>query len=215
MRYSRTVGIFLLLTGGCLLAACSQDSDQADKAKAARTAASPALEMHAPAMKTKPAMGMRGAGMNGAEMEKMPPEGKLPKVAAPLGATQASAAEQVHEVKAAVTRFLPMVLFIEPGDTVHWVNMAGHNTHSLAGMIPPGAEAWESRLGEAYSRRFTVPGAYVYQCVPHASLGMQGIIVVGKAAPANLDSIVKSPLNKGMTARAIRKLKQALDAHSG
>jgi len=113
-------------------------------------------------------------------------------------------------VKAAVTRWNPMIVFIKPGDQVTWANMAGHNTHSIEGMIPEGAEMWESKMGETYTHKFTKPGAYVYKCVPHASLGMEGVVVVGDGTPGNLDAIKKNPHNKGMIGRAIRKLEKAL-----
>ncbi len=113
-------------------------------------------------------------------------------------------------VKAAVTRWSPMITFIQPGDSVTWTNMAGHNTTSIEGMIPEGAEKWSSKMGETYTHKFTKPGAYVYKCTPHASLGMEGVIVVGEGTPENLDTIKKNPHNKGMIGRAVRKLEKAL-----
>ncbi len=125
---------------------------------------------------------------------------------------QPAAGGEVHTVKAVVTRFVPPVVFIQPGDTVHWTNMNGHNTHSIDGLIPRGAEPWKSRLGEDYSRTFTVPGAYIYKCDPHYSLGMVAAIVVGPVPPANLEALEQSPANKGMAKRAFRILKKALAA---
>ena len=118
---------------------------------------------------------------------------------------------QNHTVKAAVTKFLPMVLFINPGDTVTWTNMAGHDTTSLDGMIPEGAEKWQSKMGEVFSVTFDKEGAYVYKCTPHVSLGMLGAIIVGDGDPVNLEQITSHPDNKGMIKRAIRKMTQALD----
>ncbi len=126
--------------------------------------------------------------------------------------TQTTTAEpQNHTVKAAVTKFLPMVLFINPGDTVTWTNMAGHDTTSLDGMIPEGTEKWQSKMGEVFSVTFEQEGAYVYKCTPHVSLGMLGAIIVGDGTPANLEQITGHPDNKGMVKRAIRKMTQALD----
>lgn len=121
-----------------------------------------------------------------------------------------AAAPTNHEVKAAVTKFSPMVLFINPGDTVTWTNMAGHDTTSIDGMIPEGAEKWQSKMGEQFSHTFTVEGAYIYKCTPHASLGMISAVVVGSTTPANLDAIKAMPENKGMIGRTIRKLDKAL-----
>lgn len=123
----------------------------------------------------------------------------------------AESTPQKHEIKAAVTQFNPAVLFVNPGDTVLWTNMAGHDTASLDGMIPEGAEAWHSKMGEQFSLTFTQEGAYVYKCTPHASLGMLGAIIVGQGKPVNLEQISSHPENKGMVARAIRQMNKALD----
>lgn len=131
-------------------------------------------------------------------------------VVAPANDT-ANTAAQKHEVKAAVTQFNPAVIFVNPGDTVIWTNMAGHDTASFDGMIPDGAEAWHSNMGEQFSLTFTQEGAYVYKCTPHASLGMIGAIIVGQEKPANLEKINSHPENKGMVARAIRQMNKALD----
>ncbi len=115
-----------------------------------------------------------------------------------------------HVVKAQVTKWVPMVLFIQPGDTVKWVNMAGHDTTNIEDMMPEGADGWQSKMGETYVRTFTEEGAYIYKCSPHSSLGMIGAIVVGNPNPANMDAIVNHEQNKGMVGRTIRKLKKAV-----
>lgn len=115
------------------------------------------------------------------------------------------------EVKAASTKFEPAVVFVKPGDTIKWTNMAGHDTVSLSGMIPDGAQAWQSKMGEEYTTTLNTPGAYVYKCSPHVSLGMVGTIVVGDGKPANLDAIKGSPENKGMIGRAIKQLDKELE----
>lgn len=116
------------------------------------------------------------------------------------------------EVKAAATKFEPAVVFVKAGDTVKWSNMAAHDTVSLAGMIPDGAQAWQSKMGEDFSVTLDAPGAYIYKCSPHVSLGMVGAIVVGEGKPANLAAVKSSPENKGMIGRAIRELDKALQA---
>lgn len=131
-----------------------------------------------------------------------------------LYCTQALAEE--HMVKALVTKFEPVVVFAQPGDTVTWTNMAGHDSVSLTGMVPEGAEAWQSNMGENFTLTVQKEGAYVYKCSPHVSLGMLGAIVVGATPPANLAAIdealetTKEP--KGMVKRVVKQLKQALAA---
>ena len=97
------------------------------------------------------------------------------------------------EVKAVVTKFEPTVVFIKPGDSVKFTNMAGHDTVAIEGMIPEGAEPWKSAMNEEFSVTLDKEGAYVYKCTPHVGNGMLGAIVVGKVPPANLDAIKKSP----------------------
>lgn len=123
-------------------------------------------------------------------------------------ATNVSADE--HIVKAAVTKFDPLVVYAKPGDTITWQNMAGHDSTSMNGMIPEGAEAWQSKMGEVFSVTLDKEGAYLYKCTPHASLGMMGAIIVGNAD--NLESI-KSGVDasgepKGMVKRVIRNVEK-------
>jgi len=100
---------------------------------------------------------------------------------------------------------------VQPGDSVKWDNMAGHNSESVDGMIPEGAEEWTSVLGETVSHTFKVPGAYIYKCAPHFSQGMVGVVIVGDGRPANLDAIKDHPGNKGMIARTFRKLLKEIE----
>jgi len=119
-----------------------------------------------------------------------------------------------HTVVASITRFEPSVLFVQPGDTVQFTNMAGHNTESLEGLVPQEALAWRSALGENFSVTLEAPGAYVYKCAPHASAGMIAAIVVGAVRPANLESLEASPENRGMVGRTLRQLRKAVEAHT-
>lgn len=86
----------------------------------------------------------------------------------------------------------------QPGDTVAWKNMSTHNTKSI--LVPDGATPWEGKLNEDFHVTVDKPGAYVFECVPHASMGMVGVILVGDGKPANLDKLVSStdPLVKRM-----------------
>jgi pseudoazurin len=118
-----------------------------------------------------------------------------------------------HEVKGVVTQWGPLVTFAAPGDTIVFRQMTGHDTETIEGMIPAGAQGWKSSLcEEGFSVTLSVPGAYVFKCNPHVSMGMVGAVIVGGTPPANLADIEASPQNKGMIGRAIRKLKEALEA---
>ena len=127
----------------------------------------------------------------------------------------ASTTPTQHVVKGVVTQWAPLVLFVQPGDQIVFRQMTGHDTETIDGMIPEGAEGWKSKLGEeGFAVTVAVPGVYVYKCNPHVSLGMIGAIVVGDEPPANLAAVEAHPDNKGMIGRAVRKLKQALAART-
>ncbi|WP_298920185.1 pseudoazurin [uncultured Roseobacter sp.] len=87
--------------------------------------------------------------------------------------------------------FAPAILRISSGDMVTFVPTdTGHNTASKRGMIPEGAEPWNSPMDTRYSVTLTVPGVYGYLCLPHYEMGMVGLIIVDDAAP-NLESAKK------------------------
>jgi pseudoazurin len=84
--------------------------------------------------------------------------------------------------------FEPAVLKINKGDTVTFKSTdAAHNSASIKGMIPAGAEEWNGRLSQDISVTFNVEGVYGYQCTPHMMMAMVGIIEVGENQ-SNLES---------------------------
>ncbi len=100
----------------------------------------------------------------------------------------------VHEVKMlnsgadGIMVFEPAVIKISKGDTVNFVATdMSHNSASLDGMIPAGANSWNGALSQDISITFTEEGVYVYQCTPHAMMAMVGVIQVGDAV--NLDTV--------------------------
>jgi len=107
-------------------------------------------------------------------------------------------------------QFDPQLLKISPGDTVHFVAMdKGHNAQSIDGMIPDGAKAFAGGMSEDLTVTLTVPGVYGYRCQPHGTLGMVGLIVVGK--PVN-ENTAKSAALPGAAGRVFARLFQALDS---
>ena len=100
----------------------------------------------------------------------------------------------VHEVKMlnsgadGIMVFEPAVIKISKGDTVNFVATdMSHNSASLDGMIPAGADSWNGALSQDISITFTEEGVYVSQCTPHARMAMVGVIQVGDAV--NLDAV--------------------------
>ena len=85
--------------------------------------------------------------------------------------------------------FEPSVLKIKKGDTVTFkATDAAHNSASIKGMIPSGAEDWNGKLSQDISVTFNVEGVYGYQCTPHMMMAMVGIIEVG-GNQTNLESV--------------------------
>jgi plastocyanin len=89
--------------------------------------------------------------------------------------------------------FDPIGLFVEPGQTVTWVNEAGaHSSTAYAESndaadvtrIPEDAEPWNSGTlseeGATFEHAPETTGTYDYFCVPHKSLEMVGRLVVGE-----------------------------------
>jgi pseudoazurin len=85
--------------------------------------------------------------------------------------------------------FYPRILSVMPGDVVTFKSTdKGHNSVSLDDMLPEGGEEWKGRINQDIEVTFAQPGFYGYQCVPHASMGMVGLIVVeGEGKLDNLD----------------------------
>ena len=77
---------------------------------------------------------------------------------------------------------------VSVGDTITWLPASkGHNVEFVAG--PDGAKLpKKSKNNKEVSITFDVPGVYLYQCTPHASMGMIALVVVGDDK-SNLDAI--------------------------
>ncbi len=131
-----------------------------------------------------------------------------------LGLCANSMAEE-HVIKGVITNWVPLVTYAKPGDTLKFMQMAGHDTETVDGMLPDGAVKWKSKMGEeGFSVKLDKEGAYIFKCNPHMTTGMVGAVVVGDSAPANLAALDKSlndvKLGKNMVARTIKKMKQEL-----
>ena len=85
--------------------------------------------------------------------------------------------------------FEPAVLNVEVGDSVTFkaTDMA-HNSASLSGMIPEGANAWNGAMSQDVTVTINKAGIYVYQCTPHSMMAMVGVIQAGGSS-ANMTSI--------------------------
>jgi pseudoazurin len=79
--------------------------------------------------------------------------------------------------------FEPAFVKIAPGDSVSFVPTdPAHDVVSLPDIAPKGAQAFTGQIGKPLTVKFTAEGLYGYKCAPHVSMGMVGLIQVGKAA---------------------------------
>lgn len=100
---------------------------------------------------------------------------------------QLSISAREHTVFAGATSFDPKVLFINPGDTVKWVNMTAHDSVSMEELVPKGAEHCKFAIGENGSVTLNNQGVYIYKCNPHYAMGMSAAIIVGE--PVNMQQV--------------------------
>ena len=111
--------------------------------------------------------------------------------------------------------FLPLVLAVEPGDTVVFLpTEKGHNSESIKGMIPEGTEPWKSKINKEFSVVFEKPGIYGYRCTPHAALGMVGLIIVrGDGMTDNLEA-AKSVKQRGKAKKVWEQIWAQVDSEN-
>ncbi|MEM6727865.1 MAG: pseudoazurin [Pseudomonadota bacterium] len=76
--------------------------------------------------------------------------------------------------------YAPAVVRAMPGDTIRFVSVdRGHNAQSNEDWSPEGGTEWKSAINDDFEVTIDVEGAYMYECQPHASAGMIGLILVG------------------------------------
>ena len=93
---------------------------------------------------------------------------------------------------------------IDVGDTITWLPASkGHNVHFIAG-----PDGWDlpkkSKNNKEVAITFDTPGIYLYQCTPHASMGMIALVIVG-GDTSNLDAITKAKV-RGKSKKKLKKL---------
>ena len=113
-------------------------------------------------------------------------------VAGMLLVSGVSAAE--HQIKMlnsgkdGIMVFEPAFIQAAKGDTVKFIKTdPSHNSSSF--FTPKGASAWKGKMDEEIIVKLDVEGVYMYQCDPHKSMAMVGVIQVGK--PVNLEDAKK------------------------
>ena len=90
------------------------------------------------------------------------------------------------------------------GDTITWLPKSkGHNVHFIAG-----PDGWElpkkSKNNKEVAITFDTPGVYLYQCTPHASMGMIALVIVGDDT-SNIEAIQKAKV-RGKSKKKLKAL---------
>lgn len=116
------------------------------------------------------------------------------------GSTSSQQVPNEVAMKTADSEFLfdPVGLYVEPGETITWINESGshsttaytkNNPQSEVSRVPKDAEGWNSDIldeqGAEFTHTFEVEGTYDYYCIPHKSTGMVARLVVGE--PSGLE----------------------------
>lgn len=92
--------------------------------------------------------------------------------------------------------FEPALTRIAVGDTVTFVPTdKGHDALTIPEILPAGGETFKGTMGKEVAVTFTVPGAYGVKCMPHYSMGMVALVVVGDA-PVDLEQVKTAKLPK-------------------
>ena len=94
---------------------------------------------------------------------------------------------------------------IETGTTITWIPTSkGHNVEFIAG-----PDGWDlpkkSKNNKEVSITFDVPGVYLYQCTPHATMGMIGLVVVEEGGEVPLNDVSKAKV-RGKSKKKLKEL---------
>ena len=85
--------------------------------------------------------------------------------------------------------FSKKTISIYKDDEIIWKYVyKGHNIEFKG--LPKGASKNNFKINKEVKYKFTVPGIYLYQCTPHKSMGMNGVVIVDDDK-SNLSEIKK------------------------
>lgn len=112
-----------------------------------------------------------------------------------------------HTIMAQATNFSPLILFVQPGDTVQFTNMSPlHDSVSIQGLVPDEAQGWSFAKGENGTLKLDKEGIYIYKCNPHYAVGMSGAIIVGEATNLGQVKANATGRSKGVVIKVARAL---------
>jgi plastocyanin len=74
--------------------------------------------------------------------------------------------------------YAPVAIRVDPGTTIRWVWTGNGGLHDVAFVNTEVSASLRGEQGAEYTYTFTEPGEYRYECTPHASVGMRGVVIV-------------------------------------
>lgn len=93
--------------------------------------------------------------------------------------------------------FEPATVKAAVGDIITFVPVdKGHDAAAVKDIIPEGVADFKGKMNETVKVIVEKEGAYVVKCTPHLGMGMIALVVIGDAAPANLDAVKNGKLPK-------------------
>ena len=91
--------------------------------------------------------------------------------------------KMLNNGKDGIMTFEPGFVKASVGDTIKFNPVdAAHNSQSV--VVPTGAKPWTGKADQHFSVNLTKEGVYIFKCDPHSTMGMVGVVQVGK--PTNL-----------------------------
>lgn len=108
-----------------------------------------------------------------------------------LAASPAAAKDHVVQMKNMGTGgamvFEPAFVQAQPGDRVRFVPTdPSHNAETIPTMLPAGVASTKGGMNKEFVLTVAKPGLYGIKCQPHYSMGMVGLVQVGKGPSPNL-----------------------------
>lgn len=74
--------------------------------------------------------------------------------------------------------YVPAAVRVDPGTTIRWEWTGNGGLHDVAFVNTDVSGSLRGEQGETFTHTFTEPGEYRYECTPHASVGMRGVVIV-------------------------------------